>query len=580
MKNIRFWALFLPVLFAFSLFLGAAAPLPLLSPPQKSYLAMPRDQREAFFGDEAKRKELAVNWHPQVVSLDVPEKGSFTLTESGNPAEKSKTLTIRALSVTVPAYVLAEAKEGKLALCNLKIAAAYRWKCEDKSGEFSTEDIAPRLLKVDEVPNVRDLGGRMTSFGVRVKQGRIYRTAGMNSNASPVSTADAELRAKDPVMAHQLERLSQLQKKYRADRDRKKWSPARYLSYGMDMKWIVFRPDRKLTKADLMQLEGMTAIPKTLFGAKPQTVSANGKFAFCFPAPKPGYTAIFFRQFKSGEEGIMQVGFGADWYSRVFLNGEMILDLMDCGNKGTRMGRSNHTINLAVKKGMNLLVIPVGSGSDGWGLSLGPLPKRYSRSEVAKKLYEKQKAQLKSLAIATGRFTPGKNRFTPEGLRYFTEDLGVRSDLDLRTDEECAGMTGSPAGETVHWFHISSSHYGGLDTEFGRKAFTEDFKIFLDEKNYPIAFHCIAGQDRTGTLAFILNGLLGVPEDLLFQDWESTIFWNPNPGFSWPRIAELYKVFDNYPGKTINDRIESYVLARGFSKADVARFRELMLEAR
>ena len=27
----------------------------------------------------------------------------------------------------------------------------------------------------------------------------------------------------------------------------------------------------------------------------------------------------------------------------------------------------------------------------------------------------------------------------------------------------------------------------------GRKAFAEDFRVFLDKANYPIVFHCIAG---------------------------------------------------------------------------------------
>ena len=43
--------------------------------------------------------------------------------------------------------------------------------------------------------------------------------------------------------------------------------------------------------------------------------------------------------------------------------------------------------------------------------------------------------------------------------------------------------------------------------------------MFLDPANYPIDFHCIAGQDRTGAVAFILNALLGVEEEELYLDW-------------------------------------------------------------
>ena len=49
-----------------------------------------------------------------------------------------------------------------------------------------------------------------------------------------------------------------------------------------------------------------------------------------------------------------------------------------------------------------------------------------------------------------------------------------------------------------------------MKTRQGREAFAAAFRLFLDPGNYAIDFHCIAGQDRTGTLSFILLALLGV----------------------------------------------------------------------
>ena len=43
---------------------------------------------------------------------------------------------------------------------------------------FKVEDQAPRNLKVGNMPNCRDMGGRTTYAGGRIKQGMIYRTAG------------------------------------------------------------------------------------------------------------------------------------------------------------------------------------------------------------------------------------------------------------------------------------------------------------------------------------------------------------------------------------------------------------------
>ena len=174
---------------------------------------------------------------------------------------------------------------------------------------------------------------------------------------------------------------------------------------------------------------------------------------------------------------------------------------------------------------------------------------------------------------------PGKSRITPPVRELIVEKLGVKTDLDLRNDGETFKMTGSPLGDKVRWVHITSSNYAGLSEPKGRDAFVKCFKVFLDEANYPIVFHCIAGADRTGTLACILNGLLGVEEDLLYKDWRYT--WTgrddpkPVPEDRWKR---LMGVFSKYEGSTLNERIEKFVLSNGFTIEDIEKFRSLMLK--
>ena len=174
---------------------------------------------------------------------------------------------------------------------------------------------------------------------------------------------------------------------------------------------------------------------------------------------------------------------------------------------------------------------------------------------------------------------PGAPRIKPEAAKYVVETLGVKTDLDLRTDAETFGMTGSPLGEKVRWVHISSSEYNGLFKGRGREAFIEDFKLFLDEANYPIVFHCIAGADRTGSLACVLNGLLGVDGDLLHRDWQYTWAGRKKPQKApenlWNRLMKGLSAFE---GATMNEKIENFVLSCGFTQADIAKFRKLMLD--
>jgi len=43
-----------------------------------------------------------------------------------------------------------------------------------------------------------------------------------------------------------------------------------------------------------------------------------------------------------------------------------------------------------------------------------------------------------------------------------------------------------------------------------------------DARARPLLFHCAAGKDRTGITAAVLLGLLGVPDDVILDDFELT----------------------------------------------------------
>ena len=176
---------------------------------------------------------------------------------------------------------------------------------------------------------------------------------------------------------------------------------------------------------------------------------------------------------------------------------------------------------------------------------------------------------------------PGVSRVAGENGEYIRKRFGIRTDIDLRSGSECNGMTGSPLGESVTWLNHSSYAYAGLQVKEGKAAFAKVFKVFLDEKNYPIDFHCIAGQDRTGSVAFVLNALLGVAEDELYLDWEVTCFWNRHVEFCHEkRFDKLVEGFrKNYPAPTLRESCEKYVRDLGFTDADIAKLRSILLES-
>ena len=180
----------------------------------------------------------------------------------------------------------------------------------------------------------------------------------------------------------------------------------------------------------------------------------------------------------------------------------------------------------------------------------------------------------------------GSNRLTVEDVKYMTGTLGIRTDLDLRGIGEIADMKESPLGKSVNFIWHPSSCYKGIFSEGGMKTMAENFRVFCDRKNYPVYFHCIGGADRAGSLAYVLNGALGVSRHELETDWESTFYpripdENPDPEF-WCRESHFNKGFAKYGDADTpwNDRIVLYLKACGITDAEIAAFRDIMLEGK
>lgn len=547
------------------------ATVPLLSPAQKAYLALPRAERIAFFADQDCRKMMvqAKHW-PRPVRFtfesDAPEGTKFTLLLAEDPSfAHAERLEIK--------------KANEIKADNFKIGQRYYWKVEGRAADgstavskentFTTEDQAPRLLRFADVPNVRDLGGRKTLEGRRVKQGLVFRTAGMNSNAGREKIKDVTiLLAKRPELKYIAEALKEVQNEP---------EKAGLVTAPVKPDWTLFViPGKtKLTAGEEKELMALTAIPAQFQNAGAETVKMDkrGYLRFDKRTEKRPAMAVMMQELESPSDGWLSVTCGGDWFWALYINGNLVCDRISGNDKP--VSARNWPLIVPVKKGRNLLAVTLVNGSNGW--RFGIRPHALKDADAVKKLADENQKSLISLPF--GKMIAGKNRVKPEGRALFLGKYGVKSDIDLRSDNECWGMTGSPLGKEVTWFHISSASYGGMATPFGREAFTQVFKVFLDEKNYPIIFHCIAGQDRTGAVAFIISALLGVPEEQLYLDWETTGFWNPNEKFNHERLFnKLVKVFEAYPGKTINEKVEAYVLSLGFTQADIGKLRTIMLE--
>ena len=182
----------------------------------------------------------------------------------------------------------------------------------------------------------------------------------------------------------------------------------------------------------------------------------------------------------------------------------------------------------------------------------------------------------------------GPSRLTANDIEYLTRTLGIRTDLDLRTKCETAGMNGiSPLGKTVQFINRSSHCYNECFKPEGKRIMAENFRVFCDRSNYPILIHCIGGADRTGALAYMLNGALGVSRQGLETDWETT-FYPSIPGSNetrggthvWNSAWHFIEGLSQYGDETAtwNERIELYLRDCGITADELERFRAIMLE--
>ena len=126
---------------------------------------------------------------------------------------------------------------------------------------------------------------------------------------------------------------------------------------------------------------------------------------------------------------------------------------------------------------------------------------------------------------------------TEDGKKTFLEDLGIKTELDLRgdgvSDISDSRLTYIKQGLNQYTMlvpnYISPIIQGKGDLRYGFDTTTPDaiskiFDVLADSSNYPIYYHCNAGADRTGSLTYLINGLLGVSYEDLTRDFELTTF--------------------------------------------------------
>ena len=156
----------------------------------------------------------------------------------------------------------------------------------------------------------------------------------------------------------------------------------------------------------------------------------------------------------------------------------------------------------------------------------------------------------------------------PEGRTEMLEHLKVKTEINV---SDGTGNNVNLSGITVKNFSMS---YSNGRHHFSRNAESvrDFFEAVADSNNYPIFFHCRIGTDRTGLCAILLNGLLGVPLNDIYQDYLFSNFGNIEKRryigteAGNDNIENYIADINSLPGTTFKNRVYNALLSIGLSR--------------
>ena len=145
-----------------------------------------------------------------------------------------------------------------------------------------------------------------------------------------------------------------------------------------------------------------------------------------------------------------------------------------------------------------------------------------------------------------GRSVKWRHLFRADGLSHLStgdhdviRKLGVATIIDLRTNEELERDRFDADATPVAFHHAPLMKSTRRAEDFDDQPFLlgdtyvtmlsdagheirKAVEVVADERNHPVIFHCAAGKDRTGVLAALLLGLLGVADEDIVEDYALT----------------------------------------------------------
>lgn len=160
------------------------------------------------------------------------------------------------------------------------------------------------------------------------------------------------------------------------------------------------------------------------------------------------------------------------------------------------------------------------------------------------------------------------------------EAFGFVFDMDLRYPGIVHSAYTSRLGENVVHKFYDSPQYGQIFSQDLAPTLRTVFQDLADPQKYPMYMHCTWGMDRTGTIVFLLQGVLNVSEEDMVLEYMQTAYQHPGLVDSH-NLDIIVNGLAPYEGNTLQEKIVSFLTtAIGVTEEEIASIRTIFWEDR